>query len=891
MFGELGGLGMKKVGLLIAIFALSFLTVTVALPRAIAQVSPPPKSGEVQLAQEPAQAPTFADLVEGMERWSGLLTLYHNPQSGQVYLEIQPEQFEEPFLCFITLDAGLETVGTFSGLDLGDFLFQLRPRSNSVEFVIPNINFRVSPDDPQWRSLHRSAGESILYTLPVLAVHPDRQSVLVDFGVVLSGDRELSGLSAALVAELQNNYSLDAEQSYISGVEAFPNNVEIESVLGFSGNGNLPFWNSPALPDSRSFNLRIRYSLIAVPDPNGYQPRIADERVGYFTTTYQDVSDPNRGGRSSVVRHINRWNLQKRDPGAALSPPVEPIVFWIENTVPPEYRPAIREGVLMWNRAFEAAGFSDAIEVRQMPDDASWDPADVRYNTIRWSMSFDARFSGYGPSHVNPLTGEILDADIVIESRAIADLRSGKAVFADLNADVCRGGLSGNRRRWDEHQCFGAGSEQQLAVGAIALSTLDPKTHTDSVEEYIQQFLRLLVAHEIGHTLGLRHNFHGSTMLAPEELNDTNITRTRGMVASVMDYLPVNLAPRGEPQGDYFPAIVGPYDRWAIEYGYKPILAGTPYGESRELQEIARRGTVPELAFATDEDLWGVYLDPAANAFDLSDDMLQYSRWQLENARAMWERLETRSFGESDQLRQVFETIFSYYFSQVDNATVYVGGQSFDRHRIGSRGGTLPLEPIPAGEQRRALQLLEEYVFAEGAFDFSPDLINRLVPSRWSDWGNPDRYASLDYPIGDRILGLQTYVLRELLAPTRLSRLRDLELKTAPGNTLTLPELFEMLNNSIWTEILRDDGVAIGGLRRSLQQVYLDILADMVLENTRVPEDAKTLAWFQLKQLGEAIGDRLDKGGDRMDAYTLAHLEKSRDRIFKTLDARLQVND
>ncbi|MGC9528128.1 MAG: zinc-dependent metalloprotease [Limnospira sp.] len=885
---------MKKIGLLMGIFALSFLTVTVALPRAIAQVSPPPFRAEMQLAQEPDQAAAFADLVEGMEKLEGLFSLYQNSQTGLVYLEIQPEQFQESFLCFITLESGLETVGTFSGQDLGNFLFQLRPRSNSVEFVIPNINFRIEPGDPQRRSLARSAGESILYTLPVLATHPDRQSILVDLGGVLTGDRELSGLSDRLIAALQNNYSLDTQKSYISGVEAFPNNVEIESVLGFSGGGNLPFWDSPALPDSRSFNLRIRYSFLAVPDPNGYRPRIADERIGYFTTTYQDVSDSNRGGRSSVVRHINRWNLQKRDPAAPLSPPVKPIVFWIENTVPPEYRDAIREGVLMWNKAFEAAGFSDAVEVRQMPDDAPWDPADVRYNTIRWSMSFDRMFTGYGPSHVNPLTGEILDADIVIESRAIADLRHGQAVLADLNTDVCEVGLSANRREADDHRCFGVGSERQLAVGAIALSALDPKTNTASIEEYVGQYLRHLVAHEVGHTLGLRHNFHGSTMLAPEELNDTNITRTRGMVASVMDYVPVNLAPRGEPQGDYFPAIVGPYDRWAIEYGYKPLLAGTPYGESRELQDIARRGMVPELAFATDEDLWGVYLDPAANAFDLSNDMLQYSRSQLENARAMWDRLETRSFGwgtESDQLRQVFETIFGYYFSQVDSATLYVGGQSFDRQRVGSRGGTLPLEPIPASEQRRALRLLEQYVFAADAFNFSPELIGRLIPSRWSDWGNPDRYASLDYPIGDRILWLQTYVLRELLAPTRLSRLRDLELKTAPGNTLTLPELFEMLNNSIWTEIWRDDGVAIGGFRRPLQQVYLDILADMVLENTDVPEDAKTLAWFQLKQLGEAISHRLDKGGDRMDAYTLAHLEKSRDRIFKTLDARLQVND
>jgi hypothetical protein len=862
----------------------------------------------------------FEQLTQDTSMFEGLFILYRHPKNGKVYAEIQPEQLNQQYLMVMTLEGAVGEKGLYSGLPLGDFLFTLRQVNNTIQVVVPNTYFRADRGTPRQRSLERSFSDSVLSVLPIRSLHPQRQSYLVELNALLLSD--VSGLSAIL----EGAYRPESSRTYLDRLKNFEKNTEIEAVFGFAGGGDGSGALSglfSALPDSRSFNLRVRYSLSELPSNTGYRPRFADDRVGYFITAFQNFNDDRP--QQPFVRYINRWHLEKQDPTAALSPPKQPIVFWIENTVPVEYRQAVREGILMWNRAFGKIGYQDAIVVKQMPDRADWDPADVRYNTIRWFNSTDAIFA-MGPSRVNPLTGEILDADIVVDANFVRAMKQeygsiieqNQATVAPMlaaltgNYPLCgaritgkplkhqlqdqRAQVQGRQLRFQtqgmgtQDLCYGLEAAQQFAVGAMHLNLLGNTLPSgDAMKTYVNDFLRELIAHEVGHTLGLRHNFRASAMLLPQELNNTEITHEKGLVASVMDYNSVNLAPGGTSQGDYFTHVIGPYDEWAIEYGYAVSGIDSTLGEKRFLQKIASRAPAPELAYATDEDVVAG-LDPQVNLFDLSGDLLTYSQWQMENARRMWERIDKRYPlpGESfNDVRVAFNAVFGYYMQYASFLTNYIGGQSFNRYRYGDATTRLPFEPVTRLDQRHALEILCKNVFDSRAFQFSPEFVNKLAPSRWEHWGSNPAVLRLDYPIYENILFLQTLILYELLDYDRLARLRDGELK-APDQTLTIPELLHTLQTTIWMEVLHpQEHLSLSSLRRGLQREYMNTLIDLVLRRQQAPEDARTVARYQLKQLGEAIGRAMRKV-DEQDVYTLAHLEEARDRIAKAISAPLQ---
>ncbi|MFN6483871.1 MULTISPECIES: zinc-dependent metalloprotease [unclassified Nostoc] len=863
----------------------------------------------------------FNEVTKDTQKSGGLFTLYRNKEKNKIYLEIKPEQLNKNYLATATLESGIGERGIYSGMPLQDFLFYFQRVDDKLHFVIRNVNFRTREGDPQVRSLARSFSDSVLYSISIKSIHPQRKTLLIDLSDLLLTD--LSGLSASL------GLPGSTDQSYFGNAKAFPQNLEIESILNFSGSVDheSEVANFASLADNRGFTLRVHYSLSQLPDQD-YRPRFADDRIGYFITAYQDLSKDDQG--DSFVRYINRWHLEKQDPKAVISPPKKPIVFWIDNAVPLEYRDAMKEGVLMWNKAFLKAGFRDAIEVRQMPDDATWDPADIRYNTIRWINTVDGYFA-MGPSRVNPLTGEILDADILVDASFIRALKSeyrkivqpsqteNRTTLSALmqNRLLCTNGLdaknNGVPQKVEGQQgllsrlskmageydlCYGMEAANQFAFGSLAMSLLPDTIATpDQVKEYINQYLRLIIAHEVGHTLGLRHNFRGSTLLPPQEMNNTEITKTKGLTTSVMDYIPPNIAPQGTKQGDYFPSMVGPYDEWAIKYGYTTIQASTPLTEKPILEEIAAQSYKPELSYSTDEDVYD--LDPTANAWDNSGNVLLYSQWQLNNSRVMWERLDKRFPTAGDSYSDVserFSTVLGNYFQQIYFTTKYIGGQSFYRIHpselpaekvSGVPQHRLPFEAVPVEEQRQALETLQKYVFAEDALSFSPELLNKLAPSRWRHWGSSPQVGRLDFPIHDLVLLMQGSVLRDLLSGDRLSRLKDIELKTPEGKALTLPELFDTLQSDIWTEVIKPKAksMKIASLRRGLQRQYLDILTAMVLRKENVPEDARTLAWYKLKQLDDKL-----KGVNSEDEYTKAHLLETRDRIEKVLNAPLQGN-
>ncbi|MBD2178488.1 zinc-dependent metalloprotease [Pseudanabaena sp. FACHB-1998] len=901
-----------------------------------------PEKGELQ---------SFDEAVKNHEKLTGLFTIYRHKETGKYLAEIKPEQLDRNFLAVMTLESGIGERGLYRGIPLRDLIFNLRRLNNNLQFVLPNTNFRTQLGDPQERSLKQSFSDSILLSLPIRSIHPKTKAFLIDLEPLVVSDA-LPNLNRTLANRLGGSFMLDPTKSYLNKAQVFPQNIELESVFGFMGNlsprseFNAPDLNS--LPDSNAFTLKVRYSFSQLPTQNGYRPRYADERVGYFVTAYQDLSK--NSGKVPFVRYINRWQLEKKNPSESISPPKQPITFWIENTVPLEYRDAIREGTLMWNRAFEKIGFKNAIVVKQMPDRANWDPADIRYNTIRWFNSIDGFFA-MGPSRVNPLTGQILDADIIIDSSLIRAIRQNYENVGQQNnwqnipflarltgnPNLCNYGMDARRLKLDKLSllknqgrnlesnqsnsnlfmssandlCYGMEAMEQFKLGAMSLSLLqNVLPSSDRMKDYINQFVRELAAHEVGHTLGLRHNFHGSAMLAPEELNNPEVTSKRGLAGSVMDYNAVNLAPQGTKQGDFFASRIGAYDEWAIAYGYTPINAIIPSDELKELGKITSLAAQPELAYAPDEDA-AAGLDPLTQSYDLSNDLVTYTQWQFDNARVMWNRIEKRFPGKGasfNDTKIAFNQVFNYYANNLFALVPYVGGQSFNRYRSGDAVGRLPFEPIPVTKQREALASIQRNLFAADAFNFSPNLLNKLAPSRWYHWGTSPQFSSLDYPILERILSLQTLVLSDLLSSDRLQRLRDTELKTNAGEALTLPELFDTLQQSIWSEVLTptNDMTQISSLRRSLQRQHMNLLVNLALRNrlsfdkidnfldlivgiqtSNPPEDARTLAWYQLRQLRDRLANVLRDRGDKLDTYTKAHLEEASDRLTKAIDAKL----
>ncbi|MEM8809582.1 MAG: zinc-dependent metalloprotease, partial [Cyanobacteria bacterium P01_G01_bin.38] len=901
----------------------------------------------------------FDELTEGLEKQSGLFTLYSDLQTGKAYLALRPEQLNQNFLLVATLESGIGEAGLWRGWPINDLLVQFRDAPNDrLQVVVPNTYVR-NPDGQDWqqRLLDGSFSDSVIFAIKVVSIDPQSQAKLIDLSKLLI-ESDLANLKNNL-GWGADDYKRSAELSRIDHLAPFPNNLEIGTTVGFLSDGGsfnpfaALFGLSPqGLADDRGFTLGIRYSLSDLPTHHGYRPRLADQRVGYFLSAFRA---PLRQGQTDpFVRYINRWHLEKQTPEADLSPPKEPIVFWIENTVPPAYREALREGVLLWNEAFEKAGFENAVEVRQMPDNADWDPADVRYNVIRWTDSLRAGFSGLGPRRVNPLTGEILDADILISAHNLQSLeRQYQTLGPDNTPEVAAyWQLCGQRSqtwylKWLTHQkssqlsgelaptllstldlptvpthhyCAGYLDEQNTTFGALALA-VRPELPRAQSERYIRQFLVALTAHEVGHALGLRHNFAGSRLLTPDQLHDPDVTHTQGLTSSMMDYFPPNIAPPGVEQGDFFPTRVGAYDLWAIEYGYRPVSAA-PLGwtDHGDLAQIAARSNLSELAYATDEDVMD-FIDPEVNRWDLSSDPLQFAIWQLDNAQAVWQRLNRLSVNRGEgygSLRRRVDLVFGYFGRHAATLTNYIGGQRFRRLDPWGSGEQTPLEPIPAAKQREALNVLNQAVFASDAFNFSPQLLNQLPPDLWRHWGVQFSGAQLDYPIYDRVLVVQSMALSNLMFSERLARVRDLEFKSDSEDVFTLTELFDTVYQGIWSEISPPETVAfkeavpekrvpdISSLRRGLQRHYLNILSNLVLRRSfeeasvqsftdymaleatvGAPEDARVLARYQLRQMYEDIEKALSQYNGQMTITTQAHLEDIRDRIQQVLEAPL----
>jgi hypothetical protein len=399
--------------------------------------------------------------------------------------------------------------------------------------------------------------------------------------------------------------------------------------------------------------------------------------------------------------------------------------------------------------------------------------------------------------------------------------------------------------------------------------------------------------HEVGHTLGLRHNFKASSWLSLEEINRPDGPPV-ALTGSVMDYNPTNISPSGKPQGNWNTRTLGPYDYWAIEYGY------TLSKDAKELEKIAARGAEKGLAYATDEDTWSS--DPLANRFDMGSDPLTFVRRQMELVQEMMGNITSRLVkpGQGYQrARQAFDMLLSTYARSAWLATRYIGGHYLHRDHKGDPGERPPVAPVPPEKQREAFDLVMRSMFSADAFRFPPELLNHLAAGRWSHWGSQDSSIDPEYPIHDRILQLQLWTLFDFLNPRTLALIADAETRLAPeADAITIPEVLETLTNAIWSELESLGGgpatnrkPGITSLRRNLQHEYVGQLIDLALEGDSgaSPPSARAQAWLRLKALRERVDSAVQKTGvpgpARADDYTVAHLLETRNRIERALEA------
>lgn len=807
------------------------------------------------------QFKTIKEVTEKCKKYTGLFNIYQDTTTGKTYLEITEDKIGKEYVYFAYVLDGILDAGYARGGYKDNSVFKIVRYFDRIDFILQNTNYYFNKNTELSKAENANINQPLFYSEKIAALTADdkskKKTYLIETDNLFLGENLTQIKPTKMPTDKADAFTLgtlSSKKSKYLSINNYPENSDI--AVEYIYENPSPVNNgTDEVTDARFVSVKLQHSLIEVPQ-NNFKPRYDDPRVGYFI---EKVTDQTSTSATPWKDLIHRWDLQKKDPNAKISEPVKPITWWIENTTPKEFRPIIKNAVLAWNEAFETAGFKNAVECYEQPDTASWDAQDIRYNVIRWTSSPRPPYGGYGPSFVNPRTGQILGADIMLEFIYL----SNRLPYEKLYDVAALDNLQPESNLNYDNCAYGEAMHQNILYGTQIMNAFD--FSEINKDEFIKQALYDLVLHEVGHTFGLNHNFIASQLHTPQEIQDPVLGATIGLTASVMDYTIPNISPDKTKQGLFFDIKPGPYDKWAIQYGYVNTVNDAE--EKETLQKILAESVKKENRFMNDADDMrsvGRGIDPRANLYDMSDDAIGYAIGNIKMVNDALPKLlkkystPNKSYHE---LRNGYLALSGHYARSLNVIGRYIGGVYVNRNFVGQDTASKPFTPVPYTEQKRAMQALTQYAFSKNAFKTPNNIYTYLQMQRR---GYDFRRENEDPKIHDRILNTQRAVLDELLNNTVMLRLTDTKLY---GNKYSVNAMLKDVTNGIFIE---DLGASVSTIRQNLQEEYVSRLLNIVDAKSAYAYTSKSAAFGEVQRILTWM--EANTGGDPATAAHRAHI-------------------
>ena len=836
-----------------AIFAFVALFALAAPPLAQAQTGPAKPATPSAAGPSKAPAP-YATFIKDATVSPGLFPIIE--KDGSYFIEIQVAQLDKDFIETSVPASGLGGFGPAPGEPYvaPGRIMHFERHEDAVVLRWPNAFARTVANSPENTGVNEGLPSSVVAVVPIAA--QDEARVVISASAFLGDVGDLAD-SLNQGASPAHAYHLDPSKSFFASAKAFPENDVLRVDQTWFSADPAALDNAP---DPRNVEVKMTYNLIAAPS-DGYIPRLEDPRVGYFSQPLLNFSTDDATRRD--LHYIARWNFGPRTSSAPANA-TNPIVFYLSNDIPLEYRDTVSKALLTWNDAFAKIGILNAVQVKQQPTDPAWDPEDIRHNVVRW---IDTSAPRYGA-----------------EALIVTDPRSGEELNIGVNFDAVEG-IGG----------------RMLYKYVIAPTRGIPDSIAGE-RAYDESFIRSVILHESGHDLGLQHNFIGSMAYTAQEIQSKSFTERYGIANSVMEYNPTNLWPKNTPQGDYDQLVLGPYDYYAVKYGYGYIPnVTTPEQELPTLRQWASRWMDPKYRFASDEDAdeftGGRSVDPRVVTYDLTNHPLAWCQTQMAMMRSLMNSVNTR-FPEAgmpyDEARAAFALPLRFDLRCAVMPAHTIGGEYLSRAQKGDPGSGAPLQAVPLATERAAWVQLSDELFADAPWHFNPKVLDLLTYSEESSltqgglwaYNPPPRH---DFSVAASVGSAQYAVLRELYSPLRLQRIDDLSSKYGPGATMGLTNLFDWSRDSIFGSVANGTAANDGLIHRNLQTMYTTMLGTMLTApQPGTPGDAQGLARVSLEQLHHDIARALDNS--RLDELTRGHLEALQAIADQALNAHVVVS-